>query len=334
MLPIKENPSLSATAAQCCSALPNFLIVGAPKTGTTSLYHYLQQHPQIFMSPVKEPSFFCSELRPENFPDAFRRRVAQQSNELRSHLRDAKPGAPPPGLITEWDDYQLLFRNVQAERAVGEASVFYLWSASAPGNIRSRIPHAKIIMILRDPAERAFSQYLPLLMAGFIKSSFREHIDQCIRATSREHSSVYPFLEFGLYHQQVKLYLEIFPRNNIRIYWYEEAWRKPMALLADLFEFLGVDSIELDTSKRHYDRRAKYISYVLKRYVLGQRGVMLIPRALRSYLKPLVARLGPYARLAPEDRKFLIDYYRNDIEKLALLTNHDLTAWLTVSRSA
>src|ERR1700693_5821778 len=124
MIPIEEDPSLSTMASQCL-ALPNFLVVGAPKTGTTSLYHYLKQHPQIFMSPVKEPSYFCSEIRPENFPEALRPRVAQRVEELRSHLREARAGAPPPALITEWEDYQLLFRKAQGQRAVGEASVFY-----------------------------------------------------------------------------------------------------------------------------------------------------------------------------------------------------------------
>ena len=234
MNPIEDNLSLTSKSS-LRPALPNFLIVGAPKTGTTSLYHYLKQHPEIFMSPIKEPSFFCTELRPKDSSSALKLRIAE-ANELRSHLLEGKRGAPSPALITEWDDYQLLFRNVRAERAVGEASVCYLWSVSAPGNIRLKLPHAKIIMILRDPAERAFSHYLHILSAGNTKVSFREHIERWIRGPHREQDPVSPFLEFGLYYEQVKRYMGLFPSSNIRIYWYEEAWQEPILLLANIFQ--------------------------------------------------------------------------------------------------
>jgi hypothetical protein len=323
---IDEGTSLSAMPLER-HTLPTFLVVGAPKTGTTSLYYYLKKHPQIFMSPIKEPSLFCTEIRPENGTDAFKLRTAE-ANELRSHLREGRPGPLPAALITEWDDYELLFRNVRDERAVGEASVCYLWSVSAPGSIRSKLPHAKIIMILRDPAERAFSHYLHILASGNTKHSFRKHIDEWMRGEGRKQGRG-PFLEFGCYYEQVKRYFESFQPNNVRIYWYEEAWQTPNLLLANLFEFLNVDRLDLDTSGRHRVRRGASLRYLLIKAGLGQQTAKLVPQMLRPYLKHLDFRLGSNPKLKPEDRKYLIDYYRNDIEKLAVLTNRDLTTWLT-----
>src|SRR6202012_2675308 len=97
--------------------LPNFFLAGAPKAGTTALYHYLAQHPDIYMSPVKEPNFFAEELRFENFSDHFRKL--------------AETRAPARGPVPEWADYVKLFEGVNAETAIGEASVSYFWSKNA-----------------------------------------------------------------------------------------------------------------------------------------------------------------------------------------------------------
>lgn len=231
--------------------VPNFFLVGTGKSGTTSLHRYLQQHPQIYMSPVKEPSYFASEIRPENLTGPLQRHVALQSLELDKHLKDGKPVKPLGWLSAEWDDYLRLFANVKEERAVGEASAIYLWSETAAENIRSRVPDAKIIIILRDPAERAFSQYLHQGSVGFTERSFREHIGECERVAEKKIGILYPFLEIGLYYRQVKRFLDLFPRDQIRIYWYEKDWLQPERLLADLFEFLEVDtSFRPDLSRK------------------------------------------------------------------------------------
>src|SRR5262245_13886221 len=123
--------------------LPNFFLVGTGKAGTTSLHRYLQQHPQIYMSPVKEPSYFASEIRPENLTEPLRRHVRLQSRELAKHLADGKPVSPLGWLAAEWDDYLRLFAKVKNEKAIGEASAIYLWSETAARNIHARIPAAK-----------------------------------------------------------------------------------------------------------------------------------------------------------------------------------------------
>lgn len=294
--------------------LPNFFVVGTGKAGTTSLYRYLQQHPQIFMSPVKEPSFFAGEIRAENLSPEFRRHAARQSRDLHRWL------------VEDWAEYVRLFDGAKDEIAVGEATPSYLWSASAAANIHARLPAAKIVMILRDPAERAYSHYLALGTEGLIHSSFAGHIDRCAQGTTPEIGPYFPFLEVGLYCEQVKRYLARFPREAIRVYWYEEAWAAPRDFLRDLFEFLGVDPRwQPDLSLRSLERRAPRMAgarRILKKLDLLQPLSRMIPYRLRALA------FGPAPKMTARDRQFLVEYYREDMLALSALLDRDLTAWL------
>ena len=313
-------------------ALPNFFIVGTGKAGTTSLHHYLRQHPQIYLSPIKEPCYFASEIRLENLSPPHLRHIERQSRKLPQRMADGKPVRPSGWLVSEWEDYVRLFQNVRAETAIGEASVAYLWSETAAANIAARVPEARIVMMLRDPAERAFSQYLHLLAAGLTYTTFREHIERCMRNVDRKISAYHPLLEVGLYHQQVVRYLEQFPRDNIRIYWYEEAWRQPGDFLSNLFEFLNVDSTFCpDISRRALERRAPrfaFVNYAAKKFDITHRLSELTPSTLKSPIRKFLFRRGRALTMDAKDRQYLVDYYREDIAKLAALLNHDLSSWL------
>ena len=144
--------------------VPNFFIAGAPKAGTTSLYHWLAAHPQVYMSPIKEPSYFSLEARPENFAPEFQANMRRQMAQL-SACEGGSVQSRFQGFVAEWEGYLRLFARVTNETAIGEASVFYLWSKTAAQGIAERVPHARILLILRDPAERAFSQYLHYRLA-------------------------------------------------------------------------------------------------------------------------------------------------------------------------
>ena len=97
---------------------PNFFIVGAPKAGTTSLYHYLDQHPNIYMSPIKEPHYFASEIRPENCDPGLRDEMARESRGLREFLSGPMTQKRFSGIVTEWADYMRLFANANTESAL------------------------------------------------------------------------------------------------------------------------------------------------------------------------------------------------------------------------
>jgi hypothetical protein len=319
--------------AQTTQAMPNFFIAGAPKAGTTSLYHYLDQHPHIYMSPIKEPCYFASELRPENVGEELQEQVRTSMRELRNYLDGPMTSKRFGGFVTEWTDYLRLFQNVRQETAIGEASVCYLWSRTAARHIVSRIPEGKIILMLRDPADRAFSQYLHVLSQGAVRVSFREYFELSLHSESKQFGNVYPFLEYGQYYEQVKRYQQVFPEKNIRIYFYEDYRRDPMTILRQIFRFLSVDAtFSPDMSQRHLEPRVpRFItaSYWMKKLGLWRRVKDWTPVALHGSLRMAAFRQRSVLQLDAEDRARLVDYYRDDISKLACLVGRDLSEWLT-----
>ena len=313
-------------------SLPNFIIAGAPKTGTTSLHHYLGQHPEIYMSPVKEPCYFASEVRLEHFGQEFESRARGASRRLSEYLEGRMVGADPGGIVSNWVDYLKLFKNVAGETAVGEASVCYLWSPTAAANIRARIPEAKILIILRNPAERAYSQYMQYAAHGLVRRSFREQIERSARNTRHEFNLLYPFLEYGRYYEQVKTYLELFPRANVGIYLYEEAWSDPPLFLKSIFEFLNVDpEFIADVSRRSLQARMPMA--LTCRYLITKSGITpqlksLLPNSVWQNARRSLFRTGASLQMNATDRQSLGEYYRHDVEKLSSLLDRDLRNWL------
>jgi Sulfotransferase family len=311
---------------------PNFFIVGAPKAGTTSLYAYLDQHPQVYMSPLKEPNYFACELRPENFSAEVRPRIIREMCALEEYLRGDMREKRFGALVSSWEDYLKLFRNVGDEIAIGEASPCYLWSETAARNIAARIPHAKIIINLRNPVDRAFSQYLNMVTDGVIRRSFREQIYANLHCEKKQFGPLWPLLEFGHYHEQIKRYLIEFPRSQIHISFYEDLERAPGALVTELFAFLGVDqSFVADVSHRHHEPRIVKLvgaAYFLKKWRIWPYLRNIAPRPLGPRLRSLMLRPRTSLEMEPADRKLLADYYYDDIRNLETLLGRDLTAWL------
>ena len=246
------------------------------------------------MSPIKEPNYFASEIRAENLADELREEGEKDQQEVQEYLRGPMQEKRFGGMISEWTDYLKLFQNAGREKARGEASVCYLWSKSAAANIRERVPGAKIIMMLRDPCEIAFSLYLQSVAGGHIRGSFRETIEACRRNTSEKFSIVYPFLELGLLYEQVKRFLDEFPRENVLILFYEQYRERPSEVFAQIFRFLGVDpGFVPDTSRRYHEFRE-----------------------------------GATKAADSGDRECLITYYREDVLRLSNLLDCDLGAWV------
>jgi hypothetical protein len=317
--------------------LPNFFIVGAPKAATTFLYACLDQHPQVYMSPLKEPTYFASELRPENLPPEARARVARQRPELEAYLRGDLREKRFGGVVTIWDDYLKLFRNASDEIAIGEASPTYLWSATAARDIASLLPHARIIISLRNPVDRAFSQYLHQLTDGVSNRTFRQEIEVALRAGRGQSGLEGALLGFGHYCEQIKRYQREFPPSQIHICFYDDLQRSPAALLEDLLRFIGADpAIKVSVpSRRNEPRITKLnsVAYLLKRWQLWPYLRKLVPQPLGPRLRALLMRSRASLVMSPADRAFLTDYYRDEIERLSVLLNRDLSSWLAPPES-
>jgi hypothetical protein len=312
--------------------LPNFFIVGAPKAGTTSLYHYLDQHPDVYMSPIKEPCHFSEEIRLQNFSEERLPGVEADLRAQQEYLRGPMTEKRFGGIGMEWDDYLRLFENVRRETAIGEASVLYLWSKTAARNIQLRVPNARILLVLREPVGRAFSEYLDGVTAGALRGSFRNYIEACLSCRSEKLSLMRPSLELGLYSAEVKRYLDRFSWKNVHVVLYDDFQKQQATVLAQIFDFIGVDSnFSPDTSQRYLVPRVPRslgFGYFLKKHQVWQRAAKMRPSPCRSIVKKLLVRPAGATAVNPRDREFLLDYYRDDIRKLADLLGRDLTAWL------
>jgi len=296
--------------------LPNCFLVGAPKAGTTSLYHYLEQHPQVYMSPIKEPNFFSTEIRIENFHPALRKRVARDARSLRKFLSGPMDPKRFGGIVADWEDYLRLFANAGDEMALGEASVCYLWSATAAERIAASIPNARILVMLRNPVDRAFSDYLHGLGAGHIRWSFREHIQRNLSHRSSLFCVHYPFLELGLYAAQLSEYLARFG-PNVWVGFYENFQNRPLETVQSIFRFLGVSpEFSPDMTRRYLEAR------------VPRTAGRVTPTRPQPLVRRCFTRRPGSIRMDPADRDYLVGFYREDIRKLAALLGRDLEAWL------
>jgi hypothetical protein len=310
---------------------PNFFIVGAPKAGTTSLYHYLDQHPDIYMSLMKEPCHFSLEARPENFVPCLRPQAERQVQRVLEYLHGPMTEKLNGGIVREWSDYLRLFAAATTQRAVGEASVNYLWSKTAASEIASRIPQARIIMVLRSPVERAFSQYLHFVSLDLVTKSFRDHVRASLRHSGEGLGIHEPFLEMGFYAEQVQRYLKHFPREQIGIWFYEEAKIRPQEFMRELLEFLEVDSeFTPDTSKRYHEPQIARLlkpTQVMRRLGVLQMCKRITPAPILSFARTAVYRPHGSVKMTPEDRTLMLDFYRNDIRRLEEILGRDLGTW-------
>lgn len=310
---------------------PNFFLVGAPKCGTTSLYFYLDQHPQIYMSPLKEPHFLADEIRLVNFTEPFRRMAEEKLAGLSEYLAGDMSSKFSAGPIERWEDYLRLFRNAKDHLVRGDASTCYLWSPTAARNIAVRFPGAKIVIVLRNPVDRAFSQYLHMLTFADDEISFRAYVERCLQSSSRQFGELYPFLYFGFYANQVERYLNLFPRDGVRIVWYEDYQRDPVSVFKEMFRFLGVDpDFGPDSSERYMEARVPR-SYVVNKALkpVWSRVKTAVPEAVAATMKRAVFRDRKSMRMSAEDRRFLCNLYREDVRNLEQLTGRDLRHWLS-----
>jgi hypothetical protein len=299
--------------------MPNFLIIGAGKSGTTSLYHYLKQHPEVYMSPVKEPKFFAVEGKKLDF---------RGPNDERSMNRKS---------VTDIDTYRALFSEVTNEKAIGEASTLYLYSPEAPSRIKHYIPEAKLIAILRNPVERAYSSFVQRVQKGDEPlSDFAQALREEENGARDNWAPRWQGKRIGFYYAHLRRYFDIFRRDQIKVFLYEDLKSNPGGVAQSAYRFLAVDDTFVpDVSLRYMPSgipKSKALQAFLSR-----------PNSLKSVLKPVVPRglrqhltaylenrniAGPPLPLEQDVRKELVDSYREDILRLEELLGRNLSKWL------
>jgi len=274
--------------------LPNFLLIGAQRSGTTWLYQVLRRHPQIYMPETKEVEYF-SRLR-------VRERLGL-AGYARTH-----------------------FSGVRRQRAIGEASPSYLWTSRAhaewlrkppdladdiPDKVREELgPATKLVVILRDPARRAISAFLHHVARG--------RLDKSKGLLAQGHAG--GIIHMGFYFAHLEEWLRRFPRENFHVLIFEEAMREPPAHLPGLFRFLGVDSVESPAAHRRFNRGPTAVE------VAGE--VYLEPGGSGEGQARPSEGAGRELLVSRDEMDRLREIYRSDVQDLSARLGLKLDAWL------
>lgn len=273
--------------------LPTFLVIGAAKGGTTSLHSYLRQHPDVYLPGAKEVNYYSGD--------------------------GVRAGRRVPRTL---DEYAACFADAGPARAVGEVSPQYPNAPTAAERIAADLPGVRLVVSLRSPAERAWSDYL-----GRVRIARESRpAGEAIRPGERCY-------EDGFYHPRLRRFYDRFPAEGIHVILYDDFTRDPKAVLRALFGFLGVDPDRpIDTSTRRNPAEAPR-SMALNRLIWAALPAVqaLLPRTWRGtgLLEPLLRRTyRPAPPFPAELERRLRDAYRDDVLATGRLVGRDLSGWL------
>ena len=291
--------------------LPNFLIVGAAKSGTTSLYHYLNQHPEVFLPANKEPH----------------------------HFAPAKWCGHPP---LDRASYEKLFEGTANYTVRGEASTGYLYYPDSPDMIHKGIPDCRIVIILREPVARAYSGYCHELREGLETVSFEEALAEERRGTRiiRGGEFSFNYIKQSIVCHLIKRYIALFGQDRVHICLYDDLVENPAELMHQLFRFLGVDDTFDGNWGYRYNPSGLPRMQALHNLLDGEN---IISYRLRQF----VASRGPDSRwqslwhrlrdwnissrhdmfIEGETERFLRQRFEPEIRCLETLLERDLSHW-------
>jgi hypothetical protein len=283
--------------------MPNFLVIGAAKSGTEALCNFLGQHPDVYMCPHRGPGD-----------------VAWLGPEMWTSSRAV---------------YEALFADA-TEAAIGEGTASYLYSEDAPARICRYVPDVRLIAILRNPVDRAYSAYS--MMRGTGREPMARFVDALAAEDDRraeQWEPIWHYVRMGLYARQLERYDQVFDRAQLRVVLYDDFADRPGEVLRELFGFLGVDDgFAADTSSRHNVSLVPRSSAVHALTVgpFAPRAALkaVVPRRLRERVQRRV-RARNLVRPAPLDpavRAQLVDVFRPDVLELQGRLDRDLSAWL------
>ena len=275
--------------------LPDFFLVGAPKCGTTALYEMIGAHPEIFVSPIKEPDFFAADIR---------------------------HAAHPADAIDDESRYLALFSAASPVQRLGEGSVCYLASRVAANAIHERCPDARILMVLRDPADRLFAHYRAAVASGSTRAKFPQWLEAAVTREKTDPAPIGP-VAAGRYGVNVKRYLDVFPSPRVHIVWHEDYVREPAPTVRGIFRFLGVDETQQVPASIRRNETTVFRSKWMK-------GAGWLANLLTDGVADRInlwAQMPSILEPSAGDRALAIEVYENDVRALAEMTGRDLSPW-------
>ena len=296
--------------------LPNFLIVGAAKSGTSSLHNYLNQHPEVFMPSynsegmkVKEPRFLIKDL-------------------VKHRLHNG---------VWTWEEYKSLFGDVTDEKAIGESTVLYLYYyKDAIKNIKDKLENdVKIIIMLRNPADRAYSAFQHVSRGFKEQNSFEKSLEMEDGRLERDGNltPIVMYKDMGLYHDMVKSFQENF--SNVHVIIYDDFRDDTENEMKKTYQFLGIsDNADIDYVTRHNVGGKRWKNDKVKYLFMKENPIKsifrrIIPKGLRRGIRnnlvtPSTNKVTP---MKGHTRIMLNNFFREDVKQLSTLLNRDLTNW-------
>ncbi len=306
--------------------LPDFLIAGVPKAGTTALHAALVRHPGLFLPSVKEPKFFLSDGRP--------------------------PATGGPGDVQTYQehvwrqsDYEALFDPAPPGTLRGEATPFYLYDDNAHDRIAKLVPDARLILLLRDPVDRAHSNWTHLWNAGLEPEA--DFLTACRAEPARRAAgwaAFWHYVRLGRYGEQLQHLFQVFPREQVLLLRYRDLKDAPAATLDRVCAFLGVPTGVLDSIPRENVNRHVVEDNAVNRVLrgllraggqVGHRFPVPLRLAARGpLLTVLHRRTGARPVTTPRERAALLPLFADDIALLQDVTGERYDDWLSLDRHA
>ncbi|MFQ6082954.1 MAG: sulfotransferase domain-containing protein [Candidatus Aminicenantia bacterium] len=303
--------------------VPDFLIVGAARSGTTTIYSYLSKHPKIFMPKQKEPMFFCAYGQGPFYVDLKTKKKALF-------------------IVSELKEYLKLFRSADNTQLIGEASTWYLYHYQLTiQNLKKiygeKVNDLKIIIILRNPVERAWSHYSLKKRYGEEQLEFEQAIHpETIQHRIDNHLVLgFDYIGIGKYYNQVKAYKENF--EHVIILLFEELIENIPGGISEILQFLGVEGLnfykkekKLNVSGKPKNKIAAILDKLIFRpNVLKSFLKLFMPFKVRRDLKYSIGhKILTKESLSKKQRQALVDIYKEDILQLGKLIDKDLSNWL------
>lgn len=291
--------------------LPNFLVVGAPKSGTTSLYYYLRQHPDVFLPVQKELHFFSCRLLQENTKGPGDKQVLGE-------------------LCANRDEYSKHYAGVKDERVVGDISPSYLYYG-VQENIKRELDNVKIVVMLRNPVEKAYSQYMHLVRDQRESLSFREALMAEEKRRLDGWSAIWRYAESSLYSRRLLDYMDCFGKDNVHVIVFEDFVSQPKETLKQLFLFLGIDESVCINTDVIYNRTGKSRSAAISNLLNRPSFIKTIFKAITPdawrisvRLKIMDANTTKKVALDDKDSAHLRNYFADDISRLEMLLERSL----------
>jgi len=285
----------------------DFFIVGAPKAGTTSLYHYLNEHPQIEMSLQKEPDYFSD-------------KEIQIQGLYYSKNR-----------IDTVEKYNGLFNTQKKDVIFGEGSVSYLFYPTVAQDIKVYNPMAKIIIMLRNPIERAFSHYLMDYRLGLVSDSFEDIINKKSKHKNA-HLFYQQYIKVGEYAAQLKRYCDIFDKKNILLIDYENFKSDVTGTMNSVYSFLNISAeFSVDINKKHNTftmPKNKLIRFVYSFVIIRNILSFIFPKNIIKAVRLILFTKDKKPKLLEETRNQLKHYFSNDVRLLGNLIGKDYSKWI------